>query len=71
MKINFHGWKRSDKKYAIHIGVLPERKKPALYMLIYADNGELSYYPLAYFKGEDEALEAIEALDELIESLKE
>lgn len=60
-EINFHGWSRSDKDYSIHVGVIPGRKKPALYMA--KKNG---FYPLAFFKGTEEAQEAIKVLDELI-----
>ena len=68
-KSDFHGWQRTDKNYAIHIGKLPGRKQIALYMLI-KDSKSARSYPLAYFKGLAEAEEATKVLDELIEPRK-
>jgi hypothetical protein len=58
---DWHGW--TTKNRSLHVGYLPGRKQPALYMTI---GGLLR--PLAYFQTEDKAKEALSFMDDLVYS---
>jgi len=53
----WHGWSVGDSP-AIHVGYLPRRKSPCLYMV---DGSELRV--LAYFRDEESARECLDLLD--------
>jgi len=60
-EIEFHGWTSVNgshpKRVSIHVGFLPGRKSPCLYIA----DGTLKV--LAYFKNEEAAKEAVRTLD--------
>ena len=60
----YHGYAIPHSGEALHIGALPDRKSPALYVR----RGGL-IRPLAYFRSEESAVEAQEFLDGLLEYL--
>lgn len=59
----WHGWK-TETSAALHIGVLPGRKSVVLYKI---DGSVLT--PLAYFRDEDGARDALRLFDEIIDAL--
>lgn len=60
----YHGYAIPDSGEALHIGTLPDRKSPCLYIR----RGNETR-PLAYFRSEEDAIEAQESLDDLLRHL--
>jgi hypothetical protein len=63
MSDKWNGWRRSDKDYALHIGMIPGRKQIAIYALT---KGGSVLEPLGYFRSEEAAVKALEILNELM-----
>ncbi len=65
---DWHGWSRSkgiQTEQALHIGPLPGRKSICLYTMDYRDGAVMRVH--AYFRSEDEARAALDALDALLD----
>lgn len=58
--MSWHGWRVRDTN--LHVGPLPGRKQIVLYAMV---NGGTTIRPLAYFRTEDDARTALNALDTL------
>ena len=56
--IEWHGWGQPRNGKALHVGYLPNRKSPCMYVV---DGGELRV--LAYFRSEEAAVEAMALID--------
>lgn len=63
MSTKWNGWRRSDKDYALHIGLIPGRKQIAIYAMT---KGGSVLEPLGYFRSEEAAEKALEMLNELV-----
>jgi len=55
---DWHGW--GLPTYALHIGPLPKRKGPCLYVVV-----GVTTWPLAYFRSERDARLALSLIDQL------
>ncbi len=66
--MDWHGWGiedvLTDSKESLHIGMLPGRKRPCLYMQDISDSGA-SITTLASFNSEESAKECLDFLDKL------
>ncbi len=57
--VDWHGWRIADR--SLHVGLVPARKQPCLYMV---EGNRITI--LAYFATEQKAAKALLALDELV-----